>query len=118
MPLQLKQPGDLANNDVAWLKAEPGTRFRMIRDGKIRVGIKAAEDGGVLIAASDSGGDILAGHGFGDRDKVGGYPGCAAFSGAKDPIRQCALEGAEGRSVDRMDDNRNTRLRGGEAAED
>jgi hypothetical protein len=66
----------------------------------------------------DAGGDVLPGHGVGDDDEVVGDAGRDALGPGEEGVGGGALERAEGRAVDGVEDDRDAGLPGGKPSED
>lgn len=115
--LEFEEAGDVADDDVVRSDLPARANRRIVGGRQERGQREAAEDFSVLGRLADAGGKILACHGVGDGDEMGGDFAGAAFSGAKKSVGQRALKRAEGRAVDGVDNDGDGGTMSGEASE-
>ncbi len=115
---EFEEASDFPDDDISHLEPELGSELRVISGREERFECKAAQDTGELIGAADARGKVLDLHGLSDNDEVVGDVCRTAFSAPEEGVGEGALEGAEGRAVNGMNDERDAGARGGEAAED
>ena len=108
VPLEFEEPGDFADDDIVRREAQPGAELEVVGRGEERFEREAAEDLGVLVRAPDAGGQVLLLHGFGNDHEMRGDPGGITFRRTKQRVGERTLEGAEGRSVNRVENDRDT----------
>jgi hypothetical protein len=95
VPLQLKKPGDLADDNVVRRKAEAGAELEVIGCGEKGFQYEATEHFGVSLRLPDAGRQVLLLHGIGYDDEVRGNSRRVSFSEAEEPIGQRSLEPTE-----------------------
>lgn len=116
--LVFKEAGDFAGDEIVGMDAEALAQVGIVLGGEERLEIEAADDAGELVGATDAGGAVLAGHGIGDDDEVGGEGAGEAFGGAKGGVGGGALKGAERGAVDGVENDGDAGSAGGKSAEE
>lgn len=69
MPLQFEEACDLGDDEIVGADSQLRRQLGIAGGVEERVEIETAEDAGVLVGRSDSGGEVLPGHGLRDRDE-------------------------------------------------
>src|SRR5881394_2931892 len=115
---QLGKPSSFADNEVIRLKAKTSAKRKVIVSSEKRSQLKAAEDFCVLGFSANPGSEVLAGHGIGDDNEMGGNSSGITLGRTEQEIGAKTLEGTEGRAVHGMDDERNARASGSNAPND
>ena len=118
VPLQLEEPGNLADDKVARRQA----KRRAFCVGVFRIEewlqVEAAWDARVVVRLADAGGEVLVAHRVGDGDEVVGHPPGETLGTAEQGVGRPTLKRAERRAVDRVDDLRHAGALGCQAPDE
>jgi hypothetical protein len=90
-------------------EAEPRSNGRIVVGGEKWREIKPADNASVLSWPTYSRGEVLASHGLSDNNEVRRPASRAAFGSSKGEIGHASLERPEGRSMDRVNNDRHAR---------
>ena len=118
MPLELKEAGDLADDDIVRREAQPGAELQVIGRVEEWFEREPAEDLRVLVRAPDACGQVLPLHGLSNYHKMSGAPGGVTLRGTKQRVGGPTLEGAERRAVNCVENDRNPGAGSSQPAQD
>ncbi len=116
--LVVEEAGDLAHHEILGGQAEARAETGVVTGAEEGIEVEAADDAGELVGVTDAGRVVLAGHGVGDDDEVGGEMSGDAFGGPEKSVGGGSLEWAERGAVDGVEDQGDAGGAGGEASHD
>src|SRR5580658_730171 len=108
MSFKLEQPRNFADDEIAGSDAEPGAKLHVVIGGKEWFEFKTAEYFCILFRPADTGGQMLIFHGVSNDDEMAGNARGKFFSRAKGEICPRALKRPKRRSVNGVNNDRDT----------